>query len=113
MTKFVKGLMMMAAVVFTAMQNPPVVWSVVIFTSVLVGAGYYVKNYMMQSSSNEGQLNFMDALSVVLLAVITALSDSLSSLVVNGVIVWSLVGKTVLSVVITYISTTYCLGKKA
>ena len=101
----------MASVIFTALQSGNVVWSSTILSAVLVGSGYYVKNYLLPSNSTEGSLTWRDILSGVLLAVIAGLSDSISSLVINGVIVWSLLGKTVLTVTITYFTTTFFSGQ--
>jgi hypothetical protein len=109
-SKLVKGLLLIAGVFFTALQNPPVVWAITIITAILIGGSYFVKNYLSPSVSPSGTLSWQDILSAVLLAIFAAVSNSLTSLVVNGVIIWSLLGKTVISVIITYITTTYFSG---
>jgi hypothetical protein len=110
-SKFFKGILLMASVIFTALQTGNVVWISTILSAVLVGVGYYVKNYLLPSNSIEGSLTWRDILSGVLLAVVAGLSDSISSLIVNGVIVWPLLGKTVLTVTITYFTATFFSGQ--
>lgn len=107
MNKFVKGIILMLGIILAGIQTPPVVWASVLLATVLVGTGYYVKNYLMPSVTATGQLSWQDVLSTIILAVVAALSDSLSALVVNGVIVWALVGKTALTTAIAYVTTTY------
>jgi len=106
-SKFVKGLLLMASIFFAAVQAGNVAWVSTIVSAILVGAGYYVKNYLSPSDSTSGTLSVKDIVSTLLLAVIAALSNSVSSLVVNGTIVWTVLGKEVISVVVTYLSTTF------
>jgi len=110
-SKFVKGIILILGVFFTAYQNPPIIWTITIITAICVGGTYFVKNYFSPSVTPTGTLDWKDVLSALLLAIFTAVFNSLSSNFVSGVIIWSLLGKTVLSVVITYITTTFFAGQ--
>jgi hypothetical protein len=110
-SKLFKGILLIASVIFTAFQNGNVVWASTIISAICVGASYFVKNYLMPSDSTQGTLTWKDILSGVLLSVVAAIGDSVSSLVINGVIAWSLLGKTVISVAITYFTTTFFSGQ--
>jgi hypothetical protein len=110
-SKLFKGILLIASVIFTALQTGNVVWASTIISAICVGAGYFVKNYLIPSDSTQGTLTWKDVLSGVLLTIVAAIGDSISSLVINGVILWSLLGKTVVSVAITYFTTTFFSGQ--
>lgn len=110
--KFWKGIFLMLSVLVAAIQSENIVWTATLVTMVLVGGQYYIKNYLMPSTSDEGKVSWKDVLSTVLLAIIAGLSDSIGQFIVNGAIVWSIVGKTIMSVVITYFTTTFFAGAK-
>jgi hypothetical protein len=110
-SKFVKGLLLMASVIFSALQTGNVIWASTIILTVCVGISYYIKNYLMPSDSIEGQLNWKNIISALILAIVTGLTDSIASLVVNGVINWGLLWTTVTSVVVTYLGTTFFSGQ--
>ena len=113
MTKFVKGLLLMAGVILTALQSSvPPVWAVTIITTVCVGIGYYVKNYYIPSTSVQGELNWGDILSGMILAIVAGVSNSLSELVISGIVVWGALFKIIGTVSITYLTTTFFSGTK-
>lgn len=107
MNKFVKGILLVIGVFLTAIEAGNVVWPVTITTAVVVGVGYAVKNIWLPSVSADGKFDWQDIASAVILAVTVAIGDSIATLVTNGVMDWLLLGKTILSVVITYFTATY------
>lgn len=109
MNKFVKGIALMIMVIFAALQTPPVIWASTIILAIVVGGGYFVKNYLLPSNSIAGQFNWRDVLSTLILAVLAAVGDSIGAIVVGGVISWALLGKTILYVVGTYFTTTFLM----
>jgi magnesium-transporting ATPase (P-type) len=110
-SKFVKGLLLMASVVFAALQTGNVIWASTIILTICVGITYYVKNYLSPSDSPEGQLNWKNIISALILAVATGVSDSIATLIVNGTLNWGLLWTTVSSVVVTYLGTTFFSGQ--
>lgn len=111
--KFVKGLLLMLSVIVVGMSKIPVVWAAVITTAICTGIPYYVKNYLMPSTSAQGQLNWKDALSAVILAVCASVSNSIADLVINGAIDFVALKNIVIGVLGTYLSTTYFTGQLA
>jgi hypothetical protein len=111
-TKFIKGLIVMAGVLIMAMQNQPIVWAVVIITTVCAGIGYYVKNYFMPSNSIEGELTLKDMISAIALAICVAVPNSIAEIVINGVIDWEAMLQVVIGVITPYLGTTYFVGQK-
>jgi magnesium-transporting ATPase (P-type) len=110
--KFWKGIFLMLSVLVAAIQSGQIVWAVTFVTMFLVGAQYYVKNYFLPSDSLEGSVNRKDVVSTILLAIIAGLSDTIGQFIVNGVIILPIVGKTVLSVIVTYFTTSFFSGAK-
>lgn len=105
--KFVKGILLMAAVFFTAYQNPDFILASTLISMVCVGIGYYVKNYLMPSDSPGGLITWRDILSGLILTIVAAVGDSIGSLVVNGMVDWGALYKMALGVAITYFTTTF------
>jgi len=101
----------MAGVIFAALQTGNVIWASTIIVTLCVGVGYYIKNYLMPSDSVEGQLNWKNIVSALILAVLAAVSDSVVNLVANGAVNWGLLWTTVTSVVVTYLGTTFFQGQ--
>ena len=108
--KFIKGLAMMIMILVAALQSPPVVWASTIIMMIITGGGYFVKNYLLPSTSVAGQFNWRDWLGLLILAVLTAVGESIGTIVVGGVLLWSALGKTVLYVIGTYFTTTFLMG---
>ena len=100
----------MAGVVFSAYQTPPIVWATTIITMAVVGGSYFIKNYWVPSNSPQGTLSFVDALCGLTLAILAGIGNSISSLVVSGIVVWSLLLKTIITVGGTYLGATYFSG---
>lgn len=111
-SKLVKGILLMLGPIFLALQSPDTVWAGVIITSICLGIGYFVKNYLMPSDAPEGQLGWKEIVSALILAVIAAVSASITDLVSSGTVNWGLLLKTVGTAVLTYITTTFFAGQK-
>jgi hypothetical protein len=110
-SKLLKGILLIIGVFYTAYMNPPVILATTIITAICIGGTYFVKNFYAPSTSSTGTLNLQDVVSTLLLAIFVALENSIASYIVSGAIVISLLVKTVLSVVITYITTTFFAGQ--
>jgi membrane protease YdiL (CAAX protease family) len=106
--KIVKGILLMIGVIFTALQAGNIVWAATIISAVCVGLGYFVKNVWFQSASEDGVFDWKDAVSAVILAIVTTIGGMVSELVTgDGVIDWILLLKTIGTVVITYFTATF------
>jgi hypothetical protein len=105
--KIVKGLLMALALIFTDYQNGEIVWAASILAASCVLVGYYAKNWWFPSVSEDGVMDWRDIASALIVAAVAAVSDSISSLVVDGQIIWLDLAKTVGAVVWTYIVGTY------
>lgn len=112
-SKIVKGILLMLGPIFLALQTPETtIWAGVIITSLCLGIGYYVKNYLLPSDAPEGSLGWKEILSAVILAIVAAVSASITDLVASGAVNWGLLLKTVGTSVLTYLTTTFFSGKQ-
>jgi hypothetical protein len=109
--QFLKGLMLVVVSVFITYYTapPPVdylMMGLVAVSSILVYGG---KNLIavLHSDSSAGALSFINVLSGFLVALGTGLVDGVAMLIVNGVIVWAVLWKLSLSILLTYITTTW------
>jgi hypothetical protein len=109
--QFLKGLMLVVVSVFITYYTapPPVdylMMGLVAVSSILVYSG---KNLIavLHSDSPAGTLSFINVLSGFLVALGTGLVDAVAMLIVNGVIVWAVLWKLSLSILLTYIATTW------
>jgi len=67
---------------------------------------------LMPSDAPEGQLGWKEIVSALILAVVAAVSTSITDLVASGAVNWGLLLKTVGTAVLTYITTTFFSGKQ-
>jgi hypothetical protein len=109
--QFLKGLMLVVISVFITYYTAPpptdyLMMGLAAVSAILVYGG---KNLIavFRSDSAAGTLSFINVLSGVLVALGTGLLDGAAMLIVNGVIVWSVLWKLSLSILLTYISSTW------
>lgn len=107
MNKIVKGLLLIVGVIFAALQSGDIVWPATLISAACVGLGYFAKNVWFPSVSDDGTFDWRDIASALILAVVTTISESISSLIINGAVDWMLLIKTVGTVVITYFTATF------
>ncbi len=115
MTKeFLKGLLMtLVSVVVVAFNTTPVVWSVLVITLIGTVVLYFGKNAitLFKSDSKPLTLSLINIASALFIAVGTGIIQAIATVVINGVINWAELGKVVLAVTFTYLSTTLFAGK--
>lgn len=100
-------IMAMVALVATLIaDSKEIVWAIVGITVAGNALIYFAKNYWMPSTSEPGKWNWRDTLSALIMTIGTAISSGAASFVIEGSIDWSLLGKTVLGVVIGYVTKT-------
>ena len=112
--QFLKGLLMTLAGVFVvAFDTTPIVWTVLAITLIGTALVYTGKNAILflKSTGPAGTLNWINILSALLIAIGSALVQAVATIVTNGVISWTELGKVVLAVTFTYLSTTLFAGK--
>jgi hypothetical protein len=109
--QFLKGLMLVVVSVFITYYTAPpptdyLMMSLAAVSSILVYGG---KNLIavLHSDSPAGTLSFINVLSGFLIALGTGLVDGMAMLLVNGVIVWAVLWKLSVSILLTYITTTW------
>lgn len=110
--KFQKGLFIMLSVILAAMQTPPVIWAVTLTSAVLIGAGYYIKNFWHFSLSDSGKFNFRDFIGLALISIITALGNSIAQYVIGEHFNLQLFLITLRNVAIAYFSSTLLMGEE-
>jgi membrane protein implicated in regulation of membrane protease activity len=113
---FVKGLLMSiisaAIVYFNTVPVDYLFMGLAVVSTILV---YFGKNLILvlDSTSAAGTLSFVSILSGVLLALGTGLLDAGATFLIGGTILWGVVGKLTLSILFTYISTTWLSPPKS
>src|SRR3990172_10827606 len=106
-TKFLKGLGLMAAIIFAAMQSNANIWPVAVIASVLTGAVYFISNYWITSSSTQGSLNLADFIKGAILATIAPLIGLVATLWDGVTLDWKALGTAALFALLAYIFPTY------
>jgi hypothetical protein len=112
---FLKGLMMsIISVAVVYFSTVPVDYFFMILAVVSTILVYTAKNLVnvLSSTTPAGTLNFVNVLSGLLLALGTGLLDAGVTFLVNGVVLWGVIGKLSLSILFTYISTTWLAPPK-
>jgi hypothetical protein len=112
MTKqtFWKGLFMLViSIVVTALSATPINVAMLVITAVAAVLPYVGKNIFVffDSTSPPVGFNWINVASGVLIAVGTGLTDYLGQILIEGVVVWPMLWKVVLTVTLTYIVTTF------
>ena len=107
---FLKGMFMsiisVAVVYFSTTPIDYLFMGLAVLSAILV---YLGKNLILvlNSTSPSGTLSFVNILSGLLLALGAGLLNAGASFLIDGVILWGIVGKLSLSILFTYISTTW------
>jgi hypothetical protein len=120
--KFFKGLLMMAlGVILAAFKSDNIDWPVIFLTVLGMGIVYIAKNrYMLTSTSMQGSFDANDWLSLFIISIGTAISNSIATMVIQGCsswmvwqcIDWPQMGKMILGIAGGYFSTTLYQGSK-
>jgi hypothetical protein len=107
--QFLKGLLMaLVAVVVTAFSTTPIDWLLMAVTAVCAVLAYAGKNLIpwLHSDSPVGALSLINIVSGLLVALGAGVLEATGLYLVEGVILWTVVWKVVLSVTFTYLGST-------
>lgn len=111
--QFLKGLLMTLVAIFvTAWTNPPIQWVMVGISAATACLTYTGKNLLpwfqfLHSDSPAGTLSLINILSGLFVVLGAGLLDGLGQYLIEGVIVWSVLWKVVVSITLTYIVSTW------
>jgi len=72
-SKLMKGILMMGAVIFAAIQTGDIVWPVTFITSACVGIGYFAKNLWFESASSDNVFDWRDVASALIISAVAAI----------------------------------------
>ena len=111
-SKLMKGILMMGAVIFAAIQTGDIVWPVTLITAACVGIGYFAKNWWFESASTDNVFDWRDVASALIMAAVVAIPESIGQIVVNGVFNLSGLLAVIGSVIMTYFTATFFSGIK-
>ena len=111
-TQILKGLGMMAAIIYAAFQAGTNVWPVAVVVAVATGVGYFISNLWVVSSSQEGTLNWQDAVKGFLLAVFAFVAASAVTFFDGQVLAWKPLIFAALSAGAGYLFPTLFTGQK-
>jgi len=107
---FFKGLLMMlVGVVTAAFTQTPINYLLLAVTALCAILTYTGKNLIavLHSDSPAGALSWINLVSGLLVALGTGILEAAGTFLVEGIIIWSLVWKVVLSVTFTYLGSTF------
>lgn len=107
--QFLKGLMMaVVAVVVAAFAVTPIDWMLLIVSAICAILTYAGKNLILwlHSDSPVGSLSLINIISGVFVALGTGLLEAAGLYLVEGVILWAVLWRVVLSVTFTYLGST-------
>ena len=108
--QFFKGLFMaLVTVVVAAFSQQPIDYLLLAITAVSTILVYSGKNLIdvLHSDSPVGALSWINLLSGILVAVGTGFLQGVGTYLVEGIIIWSLVWRVVLSAAFTYLGATF------
>lgn len=108
--QFFKGLFMaIMSIIVVAFSQTPIDCLLLAITAVCTVLIYAGKNLIavLHSDSPAGALSLINLVSGVLLALGTGALESVGLFLINGLIIWSVVWKVVLSTLFTYLGTTF------
>ena len=86
--KFIKGLGMMAAIIYAAIQAGTNIWPVAVLVAIATGAGYYLSNYWVTSTSAQGSISWPDLLKGALLAAFTVVVQTAATYLDGTTFAW-------------------------
>lgn len=107
--------LLMAIVAFLAttisnLEKPN--WGYVFLATVSFTLIYLAKNYILPSTSEEGRLNWRDALSGLIIAIAMGISSFAASVLTTGKIDWNALLIAIIGSVVGYFTKTLPSGKK-
>jgi hypothetical protein len=108
--QFLKGLMMvLVSVILTYFTQTPInypMMAIAAVSSILVYSG---KNLIaaLHSDSPAGSLSLINIISALLILIGNGIINGVAMYLIDGVIVWSILGKIVISITLTYVATTW------
>jgi hypothetical protein len=108
--EFFKGLLMLLiTVVITAFGQQPVDYVLLAITAISTVLTYSGKNLLavLHSDSPAGALSWVNAVSGILIAVGTGALQYIGMYVIEGVVIWSVVWRVVISVTLVYLGSTF------
>jgi len=108
--QFLKGLLMaLVSVIVTFFSTTPVDYLLMALTAVCAVLTYVGKNLIdvLHSDSPVGSLSWINIVSALLVALGAGILEAASMIIVNGVILWPVLGKVVGSIVLTYVISTW------
>ena len=108
--QFWKGLaQMLIGVIVAAFSVQPIDWLVLAVTAICSVLTYFGKNLLQiwPSDSPAGALSWFNLLSGLLIALGTGILQAVGMFIVEGIVLWPVVWKVVLSVTFTYLGTTF------
>jgi hypothetical protein len=107
MTKFLKGLLIAASMIFANWQTEGSLSFSIVLVAIAFLLGYYAKNWWFPSVSDDGVLDWRDWVSAVLIGLSAAIPEYISQIIVDGAIVWRELLTVVGTVLFTYITSTF------
>lgn len=113
---FFKGLaMLLISVVVTAFSQGDFNMGLLLATAIAAVLGYVGVNLtkLLDSTTEPGNFNWWDALGALLVAIGTAITESVALIVVEGKLLLPVLLKVVVSTTLTYIAGTLFSGPKA
>lgn len=111
--QFWKGLLTtLISIVVVAFSQTPIVWATLIITLIGTALVYFGKNAfpVLQSDSPTGSISLRNIISALLIAIGSAVVESVALIAGNGVIDWVILGKVVAYTSGTYLVTTFFAG---
>lgn len=108
--QFLKGLMMaIMAVVVAAFSTTPIDYLFMALTALCAILTYVGKNLIavLHSDSPPGTLSLINIISALLIALGSGILEAGALIIVNGVILWAVLWKVVVSTTLTYVLTTW------
>lgn len=110
--QFFKGLLMtVISVLVVAFGQVPVDYLHLAVTAVIAILAFVGANLpTLISTSEEGKFNLVDFFAALLVLIAAGLTDALALFLIEGKILWVVVGKTVASVTLTFIVSTFFGG---
>jgi hypothetical protein len=107
--QFLKGLMMaLVAVIVTYFSTTPIDFLMMGLAAICAILTYTGKNLIsvLHSDSPVGALSIINIVSALLIALGAGILNGAAMIIVDGVIVWAVLGKLTLSIVFTYLGST-------
>jgi hypothetical protein len=108
--QFLKGLMMvLVSVVLTYFTQTPIDYPMMAIASVSAFLVYAGKNLIevLHSNSPAGSLSLINIISALLILIGNGFLNGVAMYLINGVILWGVLGKIIVSITLTYVVTTW------